>query len=73
MTEKNTNEITAKILAIGSMIDGLDIGLERARELREKLLLSGQYENMGLDILIEILGKDKSELKDAMKELQKRL
>lgn len=68
-----TAKITEQILGLSSMIDGIDIGLERARELREKLLLAGQDENMGLDILLEILRKDKKELEATMKELQKRL
>ncbi len=60
-------------MELSSMIDGVDIGLERARELREKMLLQGTQETLGLDALIGILRKDKAELKAAMKELQKGL
>lgn len=69
MTEKTEN----KILDISSMIDGVDIGLERARELRERMLLQGHQETLGLDALIEILLKDKAELKTAMDELRRKL
>ena len=62
-----------QIMELSSMIDGVDIGIQRARELREKLLLLGEQETLGLDALIDILRKDKVELKEAMKELQKRL
>lgn len=68
-----TTKLERQIMELSSMIDGINIGLERARELREKLLLSGQQETLGLDALIEILRKDKAEIKAAMKELQRRL
>ena len=69
MTEKIENQI----MEISSMIDGINIGLERARELREKMLLQGTQETLGLDALIGILRKDKAELKEAMNELRKGL
>ena len=68
-----TEKLEEQIMRLSNMIDGINIGLERARELREKLLLSGQQETLGLDALLELLRKDKGELSDAMKELQKRL
>ena len=68
-----TENLEKQILELSSMIDGIDIGIERARELREKLLLSGQQETLGLDALIELLRKDKAELKEAMSVLQKEL
>ena len=68
-----TEKLEEQIIRLSNMIDGINIGLERARELREKLLLSGQQETLGLDALLELLRKDKGELSDAMKELQKRL
>lgn len=62
-----------EIMELSSMIDGVKIGIERARELRERMVLDGAQETLGLDALIGILRKDKDELKSAMKELQKRL
>lgn len=56
-----------------SMINGVEIGIERARELRERMLLDGEQETLGLDALIGILRKDKKELESAMKELRKGL
>jgi len=56
-----------------SMIDGVKIGIERARELRERMLLDGTQETLGLDALIGILRKDKKELEAAMQELRKGL
>ena len=72
--KKNKLELLEKqIVELSSMIDGMNIGIERARELREKLLLSGQQETLGLDALIDLLRKDKAELEEAMKELRKEL
>lgn len=68
-----TEEIETQIIRLSSMIDGINIGLERAKELREKLVLLGEDETIGLDGLISILRKDKAELLSSMKELQKRL
>ena len=68
-----TEKIEKQILEISSIIDGVNIGLERARELREKLLLSGQQETLGLDALIEIVRGDKADLLHTMKKLQARL
>lgn len=68
-----TAKIEKQILEISSMIDGVNIGIERARELRERMLLQGEQETLGLDALIEILRKDKAELKEAMSVLQKEL
>lgn len=68
-----TPKLETQIMELSSMIDGLDIGIERARELRERMLLDGTQETLGLDALIGILRKDKDELKSAMKELQRRL
>lgn len=62
-----------QILNLESMIDGVNIGLERAREIREKLLFQGEQETLGLDALIGILRKDKAELKTAMDDLRKGL
>jgi len=55
------------------MIDGINIAHERARELRERMLLEGTQETLGLDALIGILRSDKKELEAAMKELRKGL
>lgn len=66
-------KLEKQIMELSSMIDGVNIGLERARELREKMLLQGTQETLGLDALIEILRKDNAELKTAMDELRRKL
>lgn len=74
------NELQRKILTIESLNDGIKSSIERARELRERMILTNDdpeesTEEIGfsLEILIEILRKDSEELTTAMKELQKEL
>ena len=70
----SSNELVKAITDTSSMIDGVNLSLERAREIREKLLLSGTVqETLGLDALIDLLIKDRGELKDAITEAQRRL
>lgn len=66
-------KIESDIIELGHMVDGINIALERARELREKLLFSGQQETLGLDSLIELLRKDKAELRQSKIALRKEL
>ena len=69
-----SNELVKAITDVSAMIDGVNLSLERAREVREKLLLSGTVqETLGLDALIDLLIKDRGELKDAITEAQRRL
>lgn len=74
-----TAKLEIKIMELSSMIDGIDIALERAKELREKFIFnyepfeSSEPLTFSLDTLIEILRKDKKELEAAMRELQLRL
>ena len=70
----SSNELVKAITDISAMIDGVNLSLERAREIREKLLLSGTVqETLGLDALIDLLIKDRGELKDAITEAQRKL
>jgi len=66
-------KLQQEIMELSSMIDGINIAHERARELRERMLLEGTQETLGLDALIGILRSDKKELEAAMKELRKGL
>ena len=74
-----TEKLEEQIMRLSNMIDGINIALERATELREKFFFnyepfeSSEPLTFGLDAVIELLRKDKGELSDAMKALQKRL
>lgn len=72
-------KLETSIMQLSNMVDGLDIAIERAKELREKLLFDpAPFENSDgltfvLDALIGALRKDKAELDQSKKELQKQL
>ena len=74
-----TTKLEEQIMRLSTMIDGINIALERAKELREKFFFnyepfeSSEPLTFSLDTLIELLRKDKGELSDAMKAIQKRL
>lgn len=74
-----TEEIETQIMRLSWMVDGINIALERAKELREKFFFnyepfeSSEPLTFSLDTLIELLRKDKGELTESMKKLQKRL
>lgn len=68
-----TANIEKQILEISAMIDGVNIGIERAREIREKMLFEGIQETIGLDALLGVLRRDQKELEGSMKELRKGL
>ena len=74
-----TEKYEPKIMELSSMIDGINIALERAKELREKFCFnyepfeSSEPLTFSLDTLIELLRSDKKELEGTMKELQRRL
>jgi len=74
-----TEKYEPKIMELSSMIDGIDIALERAKELRERFFFnyepfeSSEPLTFSLDTLIELLRSDKKELEGAKKELQRRL
>ena len=74
-----TEKLEEQIMRLSNMIDGINIALERAKELREKFFFnyepfeSSEPLTFGLDTLIGLLRKDKGELSDAMKAIQKRL
>jgi len=73
---KNT---IAKILELSFLIDGIDIALERTKELREKCNISvedssiNEGQNIAFDLLVIQLRKDKDRLQTEMKTLQKEL
>lgn len=79
MKTEMTAKLETEIMQLSNMIDGIDIALERAKELREKFFFnyepfdSSEPLTFSLDTLIELLRKDKKELEASMKELQKRL
>ena len=82
VTNKTLEDLERAILNIEAMIDGLTIGIERAKELREKFIFNYEpFENsealtFSLDCLILLFENDRIELgtqmKEAKKELQKR-
>jgi len=74
-----TTKLEAEIMELSNMIDGINIAIDRAKELLEKFFFNYEpFESpepltFSLDTLIELLRKDERELKEAMKELQKGL
>jgi len=72
-------ELEGAILIIEAMIDGLTIGIERAKELREKFIFDYEpFENsealtFSLESLIVIFENDRIELKAQMKEAKEKL
>ena len=74
-----TEKLETEIMQYSNMIDGINIALERAKELREKFFFnyepfeSSEPLTFSLDTLIELLRSDKKELEAAMKKLQRRL
>ena len=73
------NKIESQIHELSNMIDGLDISLERIKELTERIIFnhypfeSSEEMTFSLETLRTILQKDRGELKATMKELQKQL
>ena len=73
---KNT---IAKILELSFLIDGIDIALERTKELREKCniyvrnVTINEGQNIAFDLLVTRLNADKKSLTEEMKDLQKEL
>ena len=73
------NKIESQIIEISNMIDGLDISLERIKELKERLIFnhepfdSSEEMTFALDTLRAILRKDREELKTSLETLQKKL
>jgi len=80
MTEtENLEKLERAILNIEAMIDGLTIGIERAKELREKFIFDYEpFENsealtFSLDSLIVIFENDRIELISQMVQTKKEL
>ena len=74
-----TAKLETEIMQLSNMIDGINIALERAKELREKFFFnyepfeSSEPLTFSLDTLIELLRSDKKELEAAMKKLKRKL
>lgn len=72
-------KLESQIIEISSIIDGLDIALNRTQELNERLILnhspfdSSEEMTFALDTLKAILRNDREELKSTMKALQTKL
>lgn len=79
ITMNEAEKIVFSIMEITHMIDGIDIAIERARELKEKFIFHHEpFETSealchSLNALIAILKNDKVDLVAQRRELQSRL